>query len=131
MNDNYHPSGRFGGDMDRNEVEMDLSKFMAMVQEIGELKDKIRELEDVKNNNPYQKIIFVAQAVDSWRIFPRVFLSVYVYLLYYTTFWFMDLPEPSFEQSGLISIVVGAGAAWFGLYAGTSGSSKSFKGEKE
>ena len=131
MNDNYGPSGRFGGDMDRNEVEMDLSKFMAMVQEIGELKDKIRELEDVKNNNPYQKIIFVAQAVDSWRIFPRVLLSVYVYLLYYTTFWFMDLPEPSFEQSGLISIVVGAGAAWFGLYAGTSGSSKSFKGEKE
>ena len=131
MNDNYGPSGRFGGDMDRNEVEMDLSKFMAMVQEIGELKDKIRELEDGKNNNPYQKIIFVAQAVDSWRIFPRGFLSVYVYLLYYTTFWFMDLPEPSFEQSGLISIVVGAGAAWFGLYAGTSGSSKSFKGEKE
>ena len=131
MEDQYHPSSRFGGDMDRNEVEMDLSKFMAMVQEIGELKDKIRDLEDVKNNNPYQKIIFVAQAVDSWRIFPRVFLSVYVYLLYYTTFWFMDLPEPSFEQSGLISIVVGAGAAWFRLYAGTSGSSKSFKGEKE
>ena len=129
--DDQYPSGRFGGDMDRNEVEMDLSKFMAMVQEIGELKDKIRDLEDVKNNNPYQKIIFIAQAVDSWRIFPRVFLSVYVYLLYYTTFWFMDLPEPSFEQSGLISIVVGAGAAWFGLYAGTSGSSKSFKGEKE
>ena len=36
----------------------------------------------------------------------------------------MELPEPSFEQSGLISIVVGAGAAWFGLYAGTTGSSK-------
>ena len=119
MEDQYHPSSRFGGDMDRNEVEMDLSKFMAMVQEIGELKDIIRDLEDVKNNNPYQKIIFVAQAVDSWRIFPRVFLSVYVYLLYYTTFWFMDLSDPTFEQSGLISIVVGAGAAWFGLYAGT------------
>jgi hypothetical protein len=24
------------------------------------------------------------------------------------------------EQSGLVSIVVGAGAAWFGLYTGTS-----------
>jgi hypothetical protein len=24
------------------------------------------------------------------------------------------------EQSGLISIVVGAGAAWFGLYTGSS-----------
>jgi hypothetical protein len=130
MNDeHYGPSGRFGGDMDRNEVEMDLNKFMAMVQEIGELKDKIRDLEDVKNNNPFQKVIFVAQAVDSWRIFPRAFLSIYMYLLYYTTFWFMDLPEPSFEQSGLISIVVGAGAAWFGLYAGTNNSSKKFKGE--
>ena len=129
MNDEHYPSGRFGGDMDRNEVEMDLNKFMAMVQEIGELKDKIRDLEDVKNNNPFQKVIFVAQAVDSWRIFPRAFLSIYMYLLYYTTFWFMDLPEPSFEQSGLISIVVGAGAAWFGLYAGTNNSSKKFKGE--
>ena len=131
MNDEHHHSGRFGGDMDRNEVEMDLNKFMAMVQEIGALKDKIRDLEDVTKANPYQKIIFVAQAVDSWRIFPRVFLSIYMYLLYFTTFWFMDLEAPSFEQSGLISIVVGAGAAWFGLYAGTSGSSKSFKGEKE
>ena len=112
----YHPSGRFGGDMDRNEVEMDLSKFMAMVEEIGALKDKIRDLEDEKNNNPFQKFIFVAQAVDSWRIIPRAFLAVYMYLLYYTTFWFMDLADPSFEQSGLISIVVGAGAAWFGLY---------------
>ena len=34
--------------------------------------------------------------------------------------WFMDLQDPSFEQSGLISIVVGAGAAWFELYAGTA-----------
>ena len=128
MNDNY-PSGRFGGDMDRNEVEMDLNKFMAMIEEIGQLKDKIRDLEDVKNNNPYQKWIFVAQAVDSWRIFPRAFLTVYIILLYKCTIWFMELPQPSFEQSGLISIVVGAGAAWFGLYAGTSNSSKSFKGE--
>jgi len=121
--------GRFSGDMDRNEVEMDLQKFMAMVEEIGALKDKIRDLEDETTKNPHQKWIFLAQAVDSWRIFPRAFLSVYMYLLYFTTFWFMDLAEPTFEQSGLISIVVGAGAAWFGLYAGTSGASKSFKGE--
>ena len=32
----------------------------------------------------------------------------------------MELPDPNLEQSGLISVVVGAGAAWFGLYAGTS-----------
>ena len=123
------PSGRFGGDMDRNEVEIDLRKFMALLQETSELKDKIRDLEDEKNNNPHQKWVFLAQAVDSWRIFPRAFLTVYIFLLYYCTMWFMGLAEPSFEQSGLISIVVGAGAAWFGLYAGTSESSKKFKGE--
>jgi len=123
--------GRSQGDRDRNEVEMDLNKFMAMVEEIGQLKDKIRDLEDESTKNPHQKWIFLAQAVDSWRIFPRAFLSVYMYLLYFTTFWFMALESPSFEQSGLISIVVGAGAAWFGLYAGTSGSSKSFKGEND
>ncbi len=42
---NQHP-GQFQGDMDRNEVEMDLNKFMDMMREISELKDKIRELED-------------------------------------------------------------------------------------
>ena len=72
------------------------------------------------SKNPYQKWIFLAQAVDSWRIFPRAFLSVYIFLLYYSTIWFMGLENPSLEQSGLISIIVGAGAAWFGLYAGTS-----------
>ena len=95
--------GRFGGDMDRNEVEMDLNKFMAMIQEISELKDKIRELEDSTNVNPHQKWIHLARAVDSWRIFPRLFLTVYIFLLYYSTMWFMDLPDPSLEQSGLIS----------------------------
>jgi len=115
MNMQNQMSG-FSGDMDRNEVEIDPSKIMALLQEKSDLKDRIRELEDEKNDNPYQKFIFVAEAIDSWRIIPRAFLGVYMYLLYYTTFWFMDLPEPSFEQSGLISIVVGAGAAWFGLY---------------
>ena len=43
--------------------------------------------------------------------------------------WFMELPEPNLEQSALVSIVVGAMAAVFGIYAGTSGQSKKFKGE--
>lgn len=72
------------------------------------------------SKNPYQGWIDLATAVDAWRIFPRLFLSVYVFLLYYSTMWFMGLENPSLEQSGLISIIVGAGAAWFGLYAGTA-----------
>ena len=80
--------------------------------------------------NPYQRWIFMARAVDAWRIFPRLFLSVYIFLLYKTFLWYMELPDPTMEQSGLISVIVGAGAAWFGLYAGTSKSSKAFNGEK-
>ena len=121
-----NPMGGFSGDMDRNEVEIDLNKFMALLQEKSELKERIRELEDIKNDNPYQKLIFIAQAIDSWRIIPRAFLSVYMYLLYYTTFWFMELPDPTMQQSGLISVVVGAGAAWFGLYTNSSKSKGDF-----
>jgi len=117
MNENE----RFSGDMSRNEVELDLNKFMAMVTEIGELKAKILEMEmKAEPENPYQRWIWLSNMIDAWRIFPRAFLSVYIFLLYYCTMWFMALPEPSLEQSGLISIVVGAGAAWFGLYAGTA-----------
>tara|TARA_B100001250_G_C19811250_1_gene795808 strand:+ start:1793 stop:2173 length:381 start_codon:yes stop_codon:yes gene_type:complete len=118
--------GGFSGDMDRNEVEIDLNKFMELLSEKSALKDRIRELEDERNDNPYQRWIFVAQAIDSWRLIPRAFLSVYMYLLYYVVFWYMDLPDPSMEQSGLISVVVGAGAAWFGLYTSTSKGSKDF-----
>ena len=115
------PSEQFSGDMSRNEVEIDLNKFMAMVSEIGELKAKIMEMENEREpDNPWQKIIWFSQIVDAWRLFPRAFLSIYMYLLYYCTFWFMELDVPTLEQSGLISIVVGAGAAWFGLYAGTA-----------
>jgi hypothetical protein len=74
--------------------------------------------------NPYAKLIHMARAVDAWRIFPRLFLTVYIVLLYKCVIWYMNLGAPTMEQSGLISIVVGAGAAWFGLYTGTSKSKK-------
>ena len=114
------PTGQFQGDMDRNEVEIDLKKFMAMVTEIGELKQEIFELTTNDRKNPWQKWVFAAKTLDAWRVIPRLFLSIYMYLLYYATFWFMELPEPSLEQSGLISILVGAGAAWFGLYTSSA-----------
>jgi hypothetical protein len=76
------------------------------------------------SKNKYQGWIDLAKAVDSWRIFPRLFLTVYIVLLYLSVTWFMGLEEPNLEQSGLISIIVGAGAAWFGLYTGSSSGKK-------
>ena len=69
--------------------------------------------------NPFAWLIHLARAVDAWRIFPRVFITTYIYLLYKVVVWYMELPTPTMEQSGLVSIVVGAGAAWFGLYTGS------------
>ena len=34
----------------------------------------------------------------------------------------MALPEPTMEQAGLVSVVTGAGAAWFGLYVNSTSS---------
>jgi len=76
------------------------------------------------SHNPFQWLIHLARAVDAWRIFPRIFITTYIYLLYKVVIWYMDLPNPTMEQSGLVSIVVGAGAAWFGLYTGSRAKSK-------
>ena len=55
-----------------------------------------------------------------WRLFPRAFISMYIYLLYEVCTWFMALAEPNNAQAGLVSVVVGAGAAWFGLYVNST-----------
>jgi hypothetical protein len=41
-----------------------------------------------------------------------------------TTEWFMALPDPTNAQSAFVSVIVGAGAAWFGLYVGGTRQSK-------
>ena len=76
-------------------------------------------------DNKYQKTVDLAHAIDQWRIFPRIFISTYIYLLYKVVMWYMALEVPTMEQSGLVSVVVGAGAAWFGLYTGSSKSKSS------
>lgn len=55
-----------------------------------------------------------------WRLFPRAFISMYIYLLYDVVQWFMALPDPNTQQAGLVSVLVGSGAAWFGLYVNSS-----------
>ena len=111
---------RFAGDMSRNEVEIDLNKFMELLSNEAKLKDRIGELEADDMVNPWQKWVHLARTIDAWRIWPRAFLSVYIFLVYYAAMWFMGLENPNIEQSGLISVLVGAGAAWFGLYVNSA-----------
>jgi hypothetical protein len=109
-------------DYTRNEVQVDLDRYQEMLRKIDELEDAAAAGEAPRPPK-YQGVKDFAAAVDSWRIFPRVFITTYIYLLYMSATWFMGLEAPTMEQAGLISVIVGAGAAWFGLYANT-GSSK-------
>ena len=66
---------RFSGDMSRNEVEIDLNKFMEMIQENNELKQKIFELEHNDQVNPWQRWIHLSAMIDAWRIFQEHFFQ--------------------------------------------------------
>jgi hypothetical protein len=91
---------KFQGDMSRNEVEIDLKKFMSMVSEIGDLKQEIFELTQEDRKNPWQKWIFAAKTIDAWRIIPRAFLGIYMYLLYYVTLVY-GLNRPNTRTIGI------------------------------
>ena len=121
---------QFHGDMSRNEVELDLNKFMELLTEINDLKEHIRVLEFDDKINPWSRWVHLARTVDAWRIFPRVFFGVYMFLLIFVTMWFTGLVAPSAAQAGLISVIVGAGAAWFGSYT-KSGSTTILKEDKK
>ena len=53
---------------------------------------------------------------NRWRVWPRAFIIFYFWLTYETAMWFMGIPVPGPSQAAFASAVIGAGAAWFGLY---------------
>lgn len=90
---------------------------------MDDIKTKKVQLElDIETNvtdksvNRFQRWIDMALALDSWRIFPRIFITVYIILFYQVIHWFMHLEDPNTQQAGLLSVMTGIGAAWFGLY---------------
>ena len=64
-----------------------------------------------------------AGVLDKFRLIPRLVMLAYIYAFYSTTVWFMALSNPTNAQAAFISTIVGAGAAFFGLYVGKPGAS--------
>jgi|TARA_R100001244_G_C5103418_1_gene119384 hypothetical protein len=64
----------------------------------------------------------VAGLLDKFRVIPRLIMVAYIYAFYSSTVWFMALTDPTNAQAAFISTIVGAGAAFFGLYVGKGGS---------
>ena len=60
-------------------------------------------------------------SMDTFRLIPRLIMVAYIYAFYSSTTWFMALDAPTNAQAAFISTIVGAGAAFFGLYVGKSG----------
>jgi len=60
--------------------------------------------------------MITGEGISAWRIIPRLLILSYMIVFYQTCNWFMNLPDPNNAQAGFVSVVVGAGAAWFGLY---------------
>ena len=56
------------------------------------------------------------EKLKSWRIVPSAMILSYMVVFYQTCNWFMSLPDPNISHAVFVSVVVGAGAAWFGLY---------------
>ena len=65
----------------------------------------------------------IAGHLDRFRVIPRMIMLAYIYAFYTATVWFMALPDPTNAQAAFISTIVGAGAAFFGLYVGKPGTS--------
>ena len=61
----------------------------------------------------------IPEMLDNWRVVPRLLITLYGLAFYQTVSWFMQLPDPNNAQAGFVSVIVGAGAAWFGLYTGS------------
>ena len=62
-----------------------------------------------------------AQIINRLRIIPRLIVVSYAWIFWNTADWFMGLPDPTSTQAAFVSTVVGAGAAFFGLYVNSTG----------
>lgn len=69
------------------------------------------------------------ELLNRWRVIPRLLILTYMLVFYQTTQWFMSLPDPNNAQAGFVSAIVGAGAAWFGLYVNSRTQSDLIKGK--
>jgi len=71
------------------------------------------------------------EKLSAWRIVPRMLILSYMIVFYQTCNWFMNLTDPNNAQAGFVSVVVGAGAAWVGIYVNGNRASVSVSAKTE
>ena len=66
-----------------------------------------------------QHLLDVAELVDAWRVFPRIFLIGYGVLGIKMAVWAMSLPTISTEQAGLVAVIAGLFVPMTNFYMNT------------
>ena len=56
--------------------------------------------------------------VDDWKVIPRLMMLAVTVLTYQAVHWYMALPDPTIQQSGLVSVCMGALTGCFGIWMG-------------
>lgn len=98
------------------------------------MSDKIKIIETTKEYELKKSDIVPNETNNTWwnrtagfldrlRVIPRLLMLAYCWVFYSSTSWFMSLADPTNSQAAFISTIVGAGAAFFGLYVGKDSSS--------
>ncbi len=62
------------------------------------------------------RYIMVMTVLDEWKVWPRGMMVVFTLMSWRVVEWFMNLPDPSMQQAGLVSVVMGAATGAFGIW---------------
>lgn len=60
----------------------------------------------------------MATVLDEWRLLPRCMMVVFTFMSFRVVEWFMGLDDPTTQQAGLVSVVMGAATGAFAVWMG-------------
>lgn len=66
-----------------------------------------------------QLLLDLAEIIDAYRLFPRLFMLSYIVMLSDVTAWFTRLETPSSTQQLFINVMWGAATVITGFYVAT------------
>ena len=58
------------------------------------------------------------ERILQWQIMPRLMMLAVTILTYQSVDWYMSLPDPTVQQSGLVSVCMGALTGCFAVWLG-------------
>lgn len=56
--------------------------------------------------------------LDDWKIWPRFMMIAFTVMSWRVVEWFMNLPDPTTQQSALVSVTMGAATGAFAIWMG-------------